>query len=120
MTFLLFIGSGVQLTHKTALSVAILCMVNHTALENNITKSSTDVLNAKNCINNQNHNDNNTSQYYPDGPYVWSKKSQGILLSSFFAGYFILQIPAGWLAFKVCVIKINLKNKYELYLTIFL
>ena len=107
-------GSGVQYTHKTALSVGILCMVNNTALENNITLSSTEILNTENCINSQNSNDNSSSRYYPDGPYLWTKKKQGIVLSSFFAGYFILQIPAGWLAFKVCLIKINLEyNKIE-------
>jgi hypothetical protein len=49
-------------------------------------------------INNyRNNNGNNTSRYHPGRAYV-RKKSQEILLSSLFAGYFILQIPDddGW------------------------
>ena len=34
MAILLFIGIALQYSHKSDISVAIVCMVNHTALEN--------------------------------------------------------------------------------------
>jgi len=34
----------------------------------------------------------------PDGPFVWNESMQSIILGSFFYGYVITQIPAGYLA----------------------
>lgn len=76
-------------------------MVNHTALTINKTETLNESLTITNCYNRNENSNSTTQRNYPNGPFEWNKKKQGILLSSFFAGYFILQIPAGWLAFKV-------------------
>lgn len=97
LSCVLFLASIIQYTHKTDISVGILCMVNHTAIDKNTTNSS---------INIHFNNDekcpfkNSSAEKNPDGPFLWSKEKQGVILSSFFAGYFIMQIPAGWIAFK--------------------
>ena len=63
-------------------------MVNHTAIDKN---TSSDYFNvdADNCFI-KNSSSNNTQK---DGPFLWSKKDQGIISSSYFAGYFLSQIP---------------------------
>ena len=36
--------------------------------------------------------------YLQDGPFVWDESMQSFILGSFFYGYVITQIPAGYLA----------------------
>lgn len=36
--------------------------------------------------------------FQQDGPFVWSSLAQGLLLSSYFWGYFVSEIPGGKLA----------------------
>lgn len=33
-----------------------------------------------------------------DGEFLWSKRTQGLILGSFFWGYLLTQLPGGWLA----------------------
>ena len=33
-----------------------------------------------------------------DGPFIWDKETQGLILGAFFWGYLLTQIPGGWLA----------------------
>ena len=35
-----------------------------------------------------------------DGPFVWPKSIQGMVLSAYFYGYILTQIPGGWLSFR--------------------
>lgn len=35
-----------------------------------------------------------------DGSFVWPKDVQGLILSAYFYGYILMQIPGGWLSFK--------------------
>ncbi|XP_013378690.1 sialin isoform X2 [Lingula anatina] len=108
------------------ISVALVCMVNHTA---------TEILNKQSSVNgnlsdtvwyNTSYGENNTSfivkgminetTTQPDptgvvcpgagdgesdgvnGEFIWSKDIQGHILGSFFYGYLATQIPGGWLA----------------------
>ena len=41
--------------------------------------------------------DNGTDPNLPDGPFVWDESMQSVILGSFFYGYVITQIPAGYL-----------------------
>lgn len=81
---------------RVNLSVAIVCMVNHTAIRstdsNNITTSSE-------CLASSSANDNSSDNEL-GGELVWEKPIQGTVLGSFFWGYLLGQIPAGWVATK--------------------
>ena len=70
-------------------------MVNHTAIDKNTSNSSINF----NNNNEKCHFRNSTSRKNPDGPYLWDEHKQGIILSAFFAGYFIMQVNL--LIFKV-------------------
>jgi len=62
---------------RVNLSVAIVYMVNYTAINNSSSTNST-----------SNH----------DGPFVWDEAKQGIILGMFFYGYVLTQFPGGRLA----------------------
>lgn len=74
---------------RTNMSVAIVAMVNHTALE------ATAELVDDECPDTDYGNQTHDTQ---DGEYVWSSSMQGYILSSFFYGYVITQIPFGILS----------------------
>ena len=38
---------------------------------------------------------------FQEGEFNWPKQTQGLIMSSFFWGYMVSQIPAGWLADRV-------------------
>ncbi|XP_030764392.1 sialin-like [Sitophilus oryzae] len=69
------IGMGIIYGLKVNFHVAIVSMVNHTA------------------VGGSDHGD-----AAEDGPFVWSKMVQGLLLSSYFWGYLITQVPGGRIA----------------------
>ncbi|EDW26590.1 GL12902 [Drosophila persimilis] len=71
--FMLFLGMANAYVMRTNMSVAIVAMVNHTAISDH---------------------DHRHSQ---GGEFVWSYKTQGYILSSFFYGYVLTQIPFGFL-----------------------
>jgi len=71
---------------KVNISIALVSMVNHTALVKEA--ENTDL-------------DHESSTIYHDqevGPFAWSSKQQGAILSSYFVGYLITQLPGGRLA----------------------
>ena len=70
---------------KVNLSVAMVAMVNHTAVA---------------AMSPHKEEDNSTEKDEPllDGPFLWSSKDQGAILGSYFLGYFITQIPGGRMA----------------------
>lgn len=86
---MLFLGMANAYVMRTNMSVAIVAMVNHTALE-----AESELVDDE-CPETDYGNQNHTSQ---DGEYVWSTSMQGYILSSFFYGYVITQIPFGILS----------------------
>lgn len=92
-----FFGFFVVYSLRVNLSVALVAMVNQTAVK----------------MSSKTHNHNGTQRpcntgsnfsyldSQEDGPYVWDENTQGLILSSFFYGYIIMQIPGGWLAEKI-------------------
>ncbi|CAH2265151.1 jg9301 [Pararge aegeria aegeria] len=90
VTFMLFLGMANAYVMRTNMSVAIVAMVNHTALP--VHKEAEDT----ECGNvDPNATSVASSQ---DGSFVWSSTLQGYILSSFFYGYVITQIPFGILS----------------------
>ena len=71
-----FLGFANVYSMRVNLSVAIVYMVNNTAIHNNTEFNSTT----------------------KDGPFVWDESQQGVILGMFFYGYIITQLPAGRLA----------------------
>ena len=62
---------------KVNLSIAIVAMVNHTALATNTSSAEAGL---------------------EDGPLVWSSAEQGAVLGAYFLGYLATQVPGGRLA----------------------
>lgn len=83
------VGMGIIYGLKVNFSVAIVAMVNHTALGVDHLNSSVD-----------SGPENHTVEAMPqmDGPFVWTSKEQGAVLGSYFFGYFLTQIPGGRMA----------------------
>ncbi|XP_033220002.1 putative inorganic phosphate cotransporter isoform X2 [Belonocnema kinseyi] len=90
VTFMLFLGMANAYVMRTNMSVAIVAMVNHTA----ITESHDEYPNECGVVTNINSTEGNNN----DGEFIWDSRKQGYLLSSFFYGYVITQIPFGILA----------------------
>ena len=67
-----FFGFANVYAMRVNLSVAIVYMVNNTAIHQNSSS--------------------------PDGPFVWDEAEQGIILGMFFYGYVLTQLPGGRLA----------------------
>ncbi|XP_034652283.1 putative inorganic phosphate cotransporter [Drosophila subobscura] len=70
--FMLFLGMANAYVMRTNMSVAIVAMVNHSAIGSD-------------------------HQHSQGGEFGWSYKTQGYILSSFFYGYVLTQIPFGFL-----------------------
>ncbi|XP_047991725.1 putative inorganic phosphate cotransporter isoform X1 [Leguminivora glycinivorella] len=88
VTFMLFLGMANAYVMRTNMSVAIVAMVNHTALP-----TTHEAMDDECGVDTGNHT--STQQ---DGSFVWSSTLQGYILSSFFYGYVITQIPFGILS----------------------
>jgi len=86
---------------KVNLSVAIIAMVNHTAVAN------------MGHHGDDHHSGNNTTVAAPDndcgeveekkledGPFAWDDNVQGLVLASYFYGYILTQVGGGWVAEK--------------------
>merc|ERR1719187_1874786 len=91
---------------KVNLSIAIVSMVNHTAIElAKLADNSTagghhgGSCPAPATDNMTDHaNDTGHTTKTEDGPFNWSSSEQGMVLSSYFLGYFVTQIPGGRMA----------------------
>ena len=57
--------------------------------------------NVSNNLNLSDKSENVLTFYWQDGEYNWSKPLQGLILSSFFWGYLVAQLPAGWISARV-------------------
>ncbi len=89
---------------KVNLSVAIVAMVNHTALaavdhQNNDTNHvvTDNVTNSEDVCFDPNAKSDQGGQS-EDGPFLWTEPEQGLVLGSYFWGYLLTQIPGGRMA----------------------
>ncbi|XP_014675137.1 PREDICTED: putative inorganic phosphate cotransporter isoform X2 [Priapulus caudatus] len=84
-------------SQRTNMSVAIVCMVNHTAV-GDLNRSDVTPPTVAECGHNVTHGQDDDGMQ--DGEHLWDKRTQGLILSSFFWGYLCTQIPGGLLAKK--------------------
>ncbi|KRY09857.1 Sialin [Trichinella patagoniensis] len=106
VTVLCFFGFFFLYALKVNLSVAIVAMVNHTAIhevERTTGGNAHDNLDGKVvaevCTREQKADEAKVPPK-KDGPFVWDQATQGNILGSFFYGYILTQIPGGLLATK--------------------
>ncbi|KAH3787125.1 hypothetical protein DPMN_165246 [Dreissena polymorpha] len=92
------------------MSIAIVCMVNHTAIKGleaaaNTSSNGTIISasEASRCglLTTDESGNLTTTSKNADGEFVWEEQTQGFILGSFFWGYLLTQIPGGWLATKI-------------------
>lgn len=85
-----FLGFAVVYAMRVNLSVAIVAMVNQTAIPhtNKTIKDAT-------CPSNAWHNN---TEAVAEGEFEWDEATQGIVLGSFFYGYILTQVPGGRMA----------------------
>ncbi|KAG8180931.1 hypothetical protein JTE90_013937 [Oedothorax gibbosus] len=88
-----FLGLCVTLALRVNINVAIVAMVNGTAVYGHHNKTTSEECAAGSVPNNSSAQD--TPQ---DGEFAWSPQLQGVVLGSFYYGYVITQIPGGRLA----------------------
>ncbi|XP_003398669.1 putative inorganic phosphate cotransporter isoform X2 [Bombus terrestris] len=93
VTLMLFLGMANAYVMRTNMSVAIVAMINHTAIVN---KEEEPLVNECGIVNSSITSDHAGKS--SDGQFVWDSTKQGYLLSSFFYGYVLTQIPFGILA----------------------
>ncbi|CAF1239777.1 unnamed protein product [Adineta steineri] len=93
IAFMVFLGMVVHFSQKTNVSIGLVCMVNHSAVEyNHINFTKTQPISTDDkCPQMKSNN-------HSDGSLVWSKNTQGLILGSYFWGYILTQIPSGYLA----------------------
>lgn len=91
VVFMLFLGMANAYVMRTNMSVAIVAMVNQSALEKH------ELFDDECPDTDYGEQDNSGHQ---DGEFLWTTSMQGYILSSFFYGYVITQIPFGLLAKK--------------------
>ncbi|XP_067012656.2 sialin isoform X2 [Anabrus simplex] len=86
------LGVAILYALRVNLSVAIVTMVNNTAIASN--EDTSDVSTDDVCPGAK----NTTTESSEDGEFVWNEERQGLILSGFFYGYAIGQLPGGLLA----------------------
>lgn len=94
------IGLAILYGFKVNASVAIVAMVNHTAVKLSASHSSeadnTTMMNTEVCQLEDVLNITKTAN--EDGPFIWDETLQGLILSSYFWGYMAFLLPGGRLA----------------------
>lgn len=91
--FLGFLGFALVYAMRVNLSVAIVSMVNQTAIPNTDDDNDTDICPKVNPIN---------GTFIPSaGEFNWDEKTQGVILGAFFLGYVTTNVPGGRMAEKV-------------------
>ncbi|KAF7273182.1 putative inorganic phosphate cotransporter isoform X2 [Rhynchophorus ferrugineus] len=98
VTFMLFLGMANAYVMRTNMSVAIVAMVNQTAI--GVDTGSTSVDEECNAVLSNTTSTSTSTSSDSGGVFVWETDTQGYVLSSFFYGYVITQIPFGILAKK--------------------
>uniref|UniRef100_A0AC35TNK7 MFS domain-containing protein n=1 Tax=Rhabditophanes sp. KR3021 TaxID=114890 RepID=A0AC35TNK7_9BILA len=103
LAILLFFACAISYSHRTDLSLGVVCMVNHSAVEQinfarlaTLNVSSLDTRKSTSCGNTE----DGSVEKAVDGPFVWDKAQQGQALASFFYGYLCSQIIGGMIAQK--------------------
>ena len=86
-----FLGFANVYAMRVNLSVAIVAMVNNTAIATNTSRTDNASCPAPG---------NSSYPPAPDGPFSWGPREQGWLLGAFFFGYVVTQLPGGRLAEK--------------------
>uniref|UniRef100_A0A1B6KXM8 Putative inorganic phosphate cotransporter n=1 Tax=Graphocephala atropunctata TaxID=36148 RepID=A0A1B6KXM8_9HEMI len=95
VTMMLFLGMANAYVMRTNMSVAIVAMVNQTALPRDATVETDE------CGRGATHNNGTQmEEHVNEGSFVWDTALQGYILSSFFYGYVMTQIPFGILSKK--------------------
>lgn len=99
-----FFGYVVLYALKANLSVAIVCMLNYTAInelkEDKPGDNVTVIINITNEHQCGSDGATNKTKISKDGEFVWNAELQGLILSSFFWGYLVTQVPGGWMSEK--------------------
>ncbi|XP_064480100.1 sialin-like [Ornithodoros turicata] len=91
---LLFCALFLTYAMRVNLNVAIIAMVNNTAIAQNGTSQL-----ETGCPADHNATSSNRTYIFElDGEFVWDEVTQGYVLDAFFYGYTITQLPGGWLA----------------------
>ncbi|XP_060519340.1 putative inorganic phosphate cotransporter isoform X2 [Cylas formicarius] len=98
VTFMLFLGMANAYIMRTNMSVAIVAMVNHTAIGTEHNSSESVDTECGIAVMDNASSTATASAKETDGEFVWETDIQGYVLSSFFYGYVITQIPFGILA----------------------
>jgi len=91
-------GMGIIYGLKVNLHISITSMVNKTALKMIKDEMEMEMPGDENVSRSIRSAEEEHSTPTIDGPFIWSPGEQGIVLSSYFIGYFITQIPGGRLA----------------------
>lgn len=89
-----FLGFGVVYAMRVNLSVAIVAMVNQTAIPH----SNSSVIDADTCPMPAPGGNGSAPIPIREGEFVWDEATQGLVLGSFFYGYVITQVPGGRMA----------------------
>ena len=99
LAILAFVAYAAQYAQKINMSVAIVCMIKHndTAHQNDFigNSSSIQVISDSTC---ETGISKKGKQF--NGEFEWNKQLQGFILSTYFVGYLITEIPGGWLSLK--------------------
>ncbi|XP_023218055.1 sialin-like [Centruroides sculpturatus] len=91
LVLFIFLTSMVLKSQRAMMNVAILSMVNHSAIF---------------IMQNETHsdecpggNEENVTYTYMEGTHVWTQSTQGIILGSYFYGYVFAQVVGGYVTF---------------------
>ncbi|GIX95909.1 hypothetical protein CDAR_231441 [Caerostris darwini] len=92
LTFLTFLGLGIQYTQRVNLNVTMVAMVNSTSIGGMENETSTDE-----CPNIF-ATSTNVTRDYKEGKYTWSPSTQGVILGAFYYGYVFTPLLGGRLS----------------------
>ncbi|XP_064646592.1 sialin-like [Lineus longissimus] len=107
-----FLGNTLMYGMRLNLSLAIVCMVKRAANQNSTTATNetfpflNDTIDVNGttttgldgaCVNQA----GNDTRFEVEGTFEWSRSLQGAILSAYFYGYIVTQIPGGWLANRI-------------------
>ncbi|GFU23497.1 hypothetical protein NPIL_187841, partial [Nephila pilipes] len=91
LTFLTFLGLGIQYTQRVNLNVTMVAMVNSTSIAGRQNETTSDE-----CPNI--FTAANVTKEYPEGKYTWSPSTQGVILGAFYYGYVFTPLLGGRLS----------------------